>query len=1212
MTRSTRNLRARGQDRHPPRAFVLAVLVLASLLGSGGSALALEPDKALSQYPHRDWQTTDGLPQNSILALAQTPDGYLWGGTWEGLVRFDGVRFTVFDKNNTPALPGRTIRGLTVDREGTLWIAHEEGLTGMREGRFFPAPVPAGTVLRDVRHLLAARDGSLWFGVHGKGLRRLSGGQLRSWTKAEGLAHDTVSKLAEDATGGLWLSTRAGVQRWDGEGWGALLPFEGPHAVVHGLVFDSEGTLWVATDDGYVYRLQDGVLRRAPEASLPGSAATILHVDRQGSLWVGSMGNGLLRLARGQRSVLEASQGLLSNMITAVLEDSRGNLWVGTEGGGLHRLKDAPFTPYGPPEGLADKMVAGILETRDGSLWFATLGGGVTRWHDGRMTSWSTRDGLAHDRVRTLAEGRDGVVWFGTQRGISRWHEGTLTTLGPAQGLPESSVRVVHEDPQGTLWAGTRSGLARWNGKSFETLTQSDGLPGRDITLLQDSAAGGLWVGTRGGGLAHLLDGRILLVSPEDEPMNSELQTIHEDGTGALWIGTDEGLFRWKEGRFMRFSTAHGLFDDRVFAILPDANGSFWMSCNKGIFRVARAELEAVAEGRLERVTSRVYGTEDGMRSEECNGSGSPAGWKSRDGRLWFPTIRGAVVHDPNRQETPPPPPPVLIEEVRVDGRAVPAAERDGVSAGVGQVEFHYTALGLHAPQRLSFRYQLEGVDKDWVQAGQRRVAYYTHLPPGPYRFRVEASDLESGNATRSAEATLYLRPRFHQTLLFRVSGGLSLVLLLVGGVWLRLRQLRQRERELQARVEERTAELASVNADLKAHLQELQDTRERLVHSEKMAAIGTLAAGVGHEINNPLAFIISNLRFVSGELRAEVARDAQPERWTESQQALDEALQGADRVRRIVADLRTFSRSTPEQRGRVELHRVLDQALSFADGVVRHRTRVVKEYGLPPTVLADERRLGQVFLNLIVNAAQALPEGRGPHNEIRLTTGQDAQGLAFISVSDNGTGIPPEVLPRIFEPFFTTKEVGEGTGLGLSICHSIIQELGGDIRVRSEPGQGTTFEVRLPPAPEDEEEAEVADAKPTPAPSRRGRLLIIDDEPLVVATLVRTLAREHDVLSFTSARQALERLRAGEPCELILCDLMMPELTGMELHATLARENPALAERMLFLTGGAFTEATRAFLASTRQPCVQKPFEPEALRARVNELLSTLTRHVA
>jgi CheY-like chemotaxis protein len=281
---------------------------------------------------------------------------------------------------------------------------------------------------------------------------------------------------------------------------------------------------------------------------------------------------------------------------------------------------------------------------------------------------------------------------------------------------------------------------------------------------------------------------------------------------------------------------------------------------------------------------------------------------------------------------------------------------------------------------------------------------------------------------------------------------------------------------------------------------------------------------------------------------------------------------------------------------------------------MVRHRARVVKDYGVPPAVLADQTRLGQVFLNLIVNAAQALPEGRAPHNEIRLTTGQDAQGLAFIAVSDNGVGIPPEVLPRIFEPFFTTKEVGEGTGLGLSICHSIIQELGGDIRVRSEPGRGTTFEVLIPPAPEDEDEeaTPVPPAPVLPAPSRRGRLLLIDDEPLVAATLARTLASEHELVSFTSARQALERLRSGEHYDLILCDLMMPEMTGMELHATLVRENPALAERMLFLTGGAFTEAARAFLASTLQPWVEKPFEPDALRAQVHALLATRTRDVA
>ncbi|MFL5352722.1 two-component regulator propeller domain-containing protein [Archangium sp.] len=1044
----------------------LAAAVWLALLGSAGSAAALVPDKALTQYPHRVFQTVDGLPQNSIMALAQTPDGYLWGGTWEGLVRFDGVRFTVFDKSNTPALPGRSIRDLEVTRDGTLWIAQDAGLTGMREGTFFSAPGPTNLLPRDVRDLLATRDGGLWCGTHGHGLRRLADGHWRSWTTAEGLAHDVVTGFAEDPSGTLWVSTRAGVQRQQGGTWSALVPFEGSHAVVRVLVFDHEGTLWAGTEDGTVYRLREGTFHPAPEASLPGSAVTRLLVDSKGGLWAGSMGNGLLRVAHGERSVLTASNGLMSDVVGDLMEDTEGNLWVGTEGAGLHRLKDAPFTPYGTSEGLANDMVSAIQETRDGSLWFATLGGGVTRWHGGRMTSWSTREGLAHDRVRTLAESRDGGLWFGTQRGINRWQEGKLTTLGSAQGLPDGPVRAVFEDARGTLWVGTRSGLARWDGERFEVLPPSAGLPGQDISMLVGSAAGGVWVGTSGGGLAHVLDGRVLPLAPEGAPMDSELQALHEDGTGTLWIGTDEGLFRWKRGHFARLSVARGLFDDRVFQILPDARGNLWMSGNKGIFRVALEELDAVAEGRRARVTSRVYGPEEGMRSAECNGSGTPAGWRSRDGRLWFPTIRGAVVYDPATDAVHPAPPPVLLEEVRVDGRAVPTSERGQVPPNEGQVEFHYTALALGSPQRLEFRYQLEGVDTGWVPAGQRRVAYYTHLPPGAYRFRVEALDPEAGGTARSAEVALELRPRFHQTHLFRVSVLLAGVLLLAGGVWLRLRQLRRSERELQARVEQRTAELAAVNADLKAHLQELQDTRERLVQSEKLAAIGTLAAGVGHEINNPLAFIISNLRFVLQELRELPAPTGDAARRLEANQALEEALQGADRVRRIVADLKTFSRSGPGNRKQVDVHRVLELSLTLAEGRIRPRARVVKDYGAPPAVLADETRLGQVFLNLLINAAQAIPEGHAHQHEIRLTTGVDSHGRALVAVSDTGAGIPPEVQPRIFEPFFTTKEVGEGTGLGLSICHGFVQELGGDILVRSTPGQGTTFEVLLPPAP--------------------------------------------------------------------------------------------------------------------------------------------------
>ncbi|HEX8700290.1 MAG TPA: two-component regulator propeller domain-containing protein [Myxococcaceae bacterium] len=1172
-------------------------------LGVAPSAQALEPSKPLYRFLHHSWQTKDGLPQSSIMSLAQTPDGYLWAGTQEGLVRFDGVSFTTYNQDDSPALKDNLVRRLEVDQDGTLWIATGRGLTRRSKHGTFQFIAHPAMELRNLIDLEVAHDGSVWIATFGQGVFQYSASGFRHWTVSHGLANPMVAALAEDEQGSIWVGSNGGLQRWDGATFSAPLPFEGRDTVsVRSLLITPDGTLMAGTELGEVYRLEEGRMLRVPEASLPGSPIVQLFMDRAGSLWVGSRGHGMLRLARGQRSVPAPTHVLSSGTVFAVFEDREGNLWLGTDGQGLHRFKDTPFTSHGAAEGLVHDAVMAVHEGKDGSIWLATQKG-ISRWQEGQVSSWTTRDGLLEGWHTSIAERKDGSLWFGTLLGVSRWQDGKLSAFTTEHGVPRG-LRTLHEDAQGTLWLGTSEGLVRWNGTRFEPFVPPGGLPGHSITLLRTSGAGGMWIGTESGGLAHLEQGQSTVWVPENGPVQGEVLAIHEDPNGALWIGTTAGLFRWKEGHASSFSVKEGLFNNRIFQIVPDEHGFLWMSCNKGVFRVALAELDAVAEGKRSRVTSRAYGSEDGMRSEECNG-GSPAGMRSRDGRLWFPTLQGVAVYTPQEEPAPLAPPPVLIEEVRVDERIVPASEWDQIPVGNGRLEIRFTSPGLRSPERLLFRHQLVGLESGWSKPTALRDASYTLLPPGHYRFRVVAESTEGGPPSPPTELAFYLKPRFYQTVLFRVGCVLAIVLVVAGGVLLRLRQLKKSERELQKRVAQHTAELASVNVDLKARLQELQTTRERLAHAEKMAAVGTLAAGVGHEINNPLAFIISNLHYAAEEVHQAGEREGKDGAWAEDvEQALREALDGADRVRRIVQDLKAFSRMQPAQPQQVNLQAVLDLALSLADVELRHRAVVVKDYLPGLQVLGDETRLGQVFLNLLVNAAQAIPEGHTRSNEIRITTRRDERGQAVVSVSDTGSGISPEVLPRIFEPFFTTKPVGMGTGLGLSICHSYVQAMGGEILVQSELGHGTTFEVMLPSAQEDRAVVHPLGAPRSSAPVPRTRLMVIDDEPLLATALSRMLTPEHEVDAFASARQALERLRSAEPYALILCDLMMPEMTGMELYATLRQEAPELAERMVFLTGGAFTETGRAFLATTHLPWLEKPFEPEVLRARVRQLL--------
>lgn len=382
----------------------------------------------------------------------------------------------------------------------------------------------------------------------------------------------------------------------------------------------------------------------------------------------------------------------------------------------------------------------------------------------------------------------------------------------------------------------------------------------------------------------------------------------------------------------------------------------------------------------------------------------------------------------------------------------------------------------------------------------------------------------------------------------------------------------------------------------------ERKEMQARLAFSDRLASIGTLAAGIAHEINNPLGFVMNNLELVAEELR-EVGGASPSGRLRTMLELIGDAREGAERIRKIVRGMRVFTRADEERRELLEIPRVLDVAVNMAFTEVRHRARLVKDYQPVPMILAEESRLVQVFVNLLVNAAHAIPEGQAEKNEVRLSTKTDG-AHAIIEVRDSGRGIPSDLLGRIFDPFFTTKPIGVGVGLGLSICHGIIASLGGEISVQSQVHVGTTFRVELPAAPVDvvPDQVLATGSQPTHAP-RRGRVLIVDDDPMVNTALGRVL-RDHDVSLAQSGREALDLLVSGERFDVILCDLMMPEMTGMDLHAEVSRRIPNVSDRMVFLTGGAFTVAARDFLDRVPNHRLEKPCDAQALRAVVNGLL--------
>jgi len=733
------------------------------------------------------------LPEDFAQSLAQTPDGYLWIGTSGGLARFDGTTFVVFNRENTPAFLDDSVYSLLVTRDGTLWAGLEGGgLIRYKEGRFRGFGSADGLTNGFVRVIYEDKSLQLWVGtdsglfsmrgdslvrvdgrdgiptlnvhsiledraghllVGGWGLLVLRGKEVAYYTSTESLADNSIRTIRQTADGALWIGTISGLRRLEhgveGDPFAVRKIMSSVNISV--LLESHRGGLWIGTYGAGAMRYEDGrILKFSAPSSMPHNSVLALLEDSEGDIWVGSQG-GLLRLSQSAASTITTADGAPQS-INTIYHDPRGDLMVTALNGKLFRVVNQALAPVRLPSPLNQLSVRNVFRDSRGALWLGTDGQGIARISDTGIARYTMKEGLVNDFIRAFCEDRDGAVWIGTDGGLSRFHQERFQNFKIAEGLAYDSIRALLLDRRGDLWVATDGGLSRF----------------RDGQIARDEVLEGL----RG----------------------RKLWSLHEDSEGKLWIGTHgDGLFMVNKGSLVQFTTRMGLPSNKIHFIGEDSEGSFWMSGPSGIVVVSRRELEDSSKRSVNgQLAVRVYSTAEGLSTNQMNGGVQPAGALLTSGEMWFPSTIGAVRIEPGGPKGRGAP-PVIIEKVLADDRAVSFSRTLSLVPGRGKLEIHYTAIRLQSPDRIRFKFRMEDFDQDWTDAGERRVAYYTNLPAGSYRFHVVAHEID--NPRNAAEQVLGIewRPHFYETSWFLALCGLAVLGLAFGGYGMHVRNLRQR-----------------------------------------------------------------------------------------------------------------------------------------------------------------------------------------------------------------------------------------------------------------------------------------------------------------------------------------------------------------------------------------------------------------------------------
>ncbi|MCU0424098.1 MAG: ATP-binding protein [Candidatus Kapabacteria bacterium] len=1057
------------------------------------------------------------LPHHSVIALQQTQDGYLWISTHEGLTRFDGRRFVTYNKLNTPQIIQNFFNKLTVDRKNRVWGEDIEQNILLYDNELFTRLPFDSAGAKASLHCTFIDTFSRFWVAKSNGLYLFTGIQRKKIGRPVGFPCDTITAIAQDSSGMLWFAGKGVLAAYNGTFRQTIyLPDAYRASFVHSLQCSADGTLWLVAkgnllrwnhhswqivqeitdlaDKIFCLDKQGRVWLKARNGlwfGLPGQWQSLtrskglleenvqmLAEDNVGGMWIAYFNKGLQYLKNSDLQVYTLENGQLSNnSVRSLLVGREGEIWVGTNNGGLNRLRRGSLQMLDKWSGLPHEKVFPVMEARDGALWVGTSDGGVYRFFQGKVQNLSEKQGLGTSIARSLYEDKQGNIWVGTSGGgahlinVRAWK--IQESLQNRHGLTNNTVFSIIQDKRGTLWFGTEDGLyyrtAAPMHKSgnqgmklhIKQITTKEGLSHNRVRCLALDSTGAILVGTAHGLNRIDTTGKITAYTDANGlPGTNRIFALYVAPDSTIWIGTfNSGLIRFKNGVFTHFTQAQGLFDDVVYAIAEDEQGRFWMSSNRGIYCVAKKVLEEFSTGGLPRITCNVFNKYDGMNDNECNSGSTPSVWRLRNGRLAFPTLGGVAFIQPTALIKNTLPPPVLIESVMSDTtQLLPSQERRfneplTITHTQNHLEIRFTATSLLVPEKVRCKYMLEGYDKQWIQAEERRVAYYANLPSGAYRFRVIARNNAEIWNDKGAQLELKILPPWWSSWWawsVYISVGVSIAYVLLRYRDRQQRKIlltKQREREAEI-IRQKNAELEEANAEL------------RNLNEEKNEFLGIAA----HDLKNPLGAI---------NMFAEMLLNDDESITNEERRMYLETMKASSE--RMIALIGNLLDVNAIERGGFTVNTVHIPIAPFVLSLVDLYCASAEKKSLllhckidvnsDTSVLADEQALMQVLDNLVSNAVKYSPQGKNIY--IRLIPGINA---IRVEIQDEGPGISSEDMKKLFGKFarLSARPTGgeHSTGLGLSIAKKMVEAMNGRVWCESELGKGATFIVELPCTP--------------------------------------------------------------------------------------------------------------------------------------------------